>query len=429
MNIGVFLAYNGKGVIMITVTKKDLVELGYGTSFSADIIKKAKNGTYYFRANLGYDSKGKKIQKYRSGFTTKKEAREEYSKLLLMKPEELSENKDKMTFNHYIFEIFLPWYKTQVKLRTYENRLPTIKKHFSYFDKMAVSDIEPIDVQNWQLKLSKKCKSSYVRAVQGLFSVAMDRAIVLGITTTNPSKIIGNVKKQKSKIEFWTKEEFEKVISLIYKEDYYQHFLFISLWFLFMTGMRIGEATAIQWEDIDFDSGVLTINKTLYYKNQSDYRFVEPKTKASVRHIVLDECTLNYLSEWKKAQQNLIQTDFVMSYNGIPTQKHTLAHAIERYAKLASIHRIRIHGLRHSHASLLISMGENPLIIKDRLGHEDIETTLGTYGHLYPNSNFEVANKLNGAISFKEAKQNYDTSPKNQFTVDYLRNKEMKKVQ
>lgn len=394
-----------------------------------DPIKKAKNGTYYFRANLGYDSKGKKIQKYRSGFTTKKEAREEYSKLLLMKPEELSENKDKMTFKHYIFEIFLPWYKTQVKLRTYENRLPTIKKHFSYFDKMAVSDIEPIDVQNWQLKLSKKCKSSYVRAVQGLFSVAMDRAIVLGITTTNPSKIIGNVKKQKSKIEFWTKEEFEKVISLIYKEDYYQHFLFISLWFLFMTGMRIGEATAIRWEDIDFDSGVLTINKTLYYKNQSNYRFVEPKTKASVRHIVLDKCTLTYLSEWKEVQQNLIQTDFVMSYNGIPTQKHTLSYAIERYAKLAGIHRIRIHGLRHSHASLLISMGENPLIIKDRLGHEDIETTLGTYGHLYPNSNFEVANKLNGAISFKEAKQNYDTSPKNQFTVDYLRNKEMKKVQ
>ena len=369
-----------------------------------DPIKKAKNGTYYFRANLGYDSKGKKIQKYRSGFTTKKEAREEYSKLLLMKPEELSENKDKMTFKHYIFEIFLPWYKTQVKLRTYENRLPTIKKHFSYFDKMAVSDIEPIDVQNWQLKLSKKCKSSYVRAVQGLFSVAMDRAIVLGITTTNPSKIIGNVKKQKSKIEFWTKEEFEKVISLIYKEDYYQHFLFISLWFLFMTGMRIGEATAIQWEDIDFDSGVLTINKTLYYKNQSNYRFVEPKTKASVRHIVLDKCTLTYLSEWKEVQQNLIQTDFVMSYNGIPTQKHTLAHAIERYAKLASIHRIRIHGLRHSHASLLISMGENPLIVIERLGHEDIQTTLGTYGHLYPNSNFEVADHLSGFVNRKTSK-------------------------
>jgi Phage integrase family. len=61
-----------------------------------------------------------------------------------------------------------------------------------------------------------------------------------------------------------------------------------------------------------------------------------------------------------------------------------------------------VHGLRHSHVSLLISLGENPLQIKERLGHEDIETTLGTYGHLYPNSNFEVAKKLNGIFS-KEA--------------------------
>ena len=84
-------------------------------------------------------------------------------------------------------------------------------------------DIEPINVQDWQLKMTKNLKPSYVRAVKGLFSVALDRAIVLGIATMNLSKIIGNVKKVKPKVEFWTKEEFEKVISLIYKEDYYQH--------------------------------------------------------------------------------------------------------------------------------------------------------------------------------------------------------------
>src|SRR5690625_7715769 len=101
-----------------------------------------------------------------------------------------------------------------------------------------------------------------------------------------------------------------------------------------------------------------------------------------------------------------------MSYNGIPTQKHTLLHAIGRYAKLAGIHRIRIHGLRHSHASLLISMGENPLIIIDHLGHEDIETTLGTYGHLYPISNFEVVIKLNVIITYKQSEQIYDSISK-----------------
>ncbi|SER62839.1 Site-specific recombinase XerD [Gracilibacillus ureilyticus] len=388
-----------------------------------DIVKKAKNGTYYFRANLGYHPiTGKQIQKYRSGFKTKKEAREEYSRLLLTKSDELEEKQDDILFQQFIEDIFLPWYKTQVKERTYENRLPTVRKHFTFFNSLITTEITPIHVQKWQLALSKKkYRSSYIRNVQGLFSMAMDRAVVLGLAESNPSKIVGNVKKTKTKIDFWTKEEFEKVISLFYKEDYYQHFLFISLWFLFMTGMRIGEATAIQWEDIDFDAGVLSIDKTLYYKNLENYSFVEPKTKASVRHIALDGDTLTLLGEWKDVQQSVVQTNFVMSYNGIPTQKHTLSHAITRYSKKASVHRIRLHALRHSHASLLISMGENPLIIKDRLGHEDIETTLGTYGHLYPNSNFEVAHKLEGIMSYQTATENEDTSPKNQFTARYLR--------
>lgn len=66
-------------------------------------------------------------------------------------------------------------------------------------------------------------------------------------------------------------------------------------------------------------------------------------------------------------------------------------------------------------------MGENPLIIKDCLGHEDIKTTLGTYEHLYPNSNFEVAHKLESIMSYQTATKNEDTSPKNQFTARYLR--------
>ena len=84
----------------------------------------------------------------------------------------------------------------------------------------------------------------------------------------------------------------------------------------------------------------------------------------------------------------------VLSYNGTPTSKTTLPRALEKLSNLAGVHRIKIHALRHSHASLLISMGENPLLIKERLGHEKIQTTLGTYGHLYPNTNLEVAKKL-----------------------------------
>ena len=366
-------------------------------------IKKAKDGTYYFRANLGYHPvTGKQIQKYRSGFVSKKEAKEGYSKLILTSVDDLvEEEKKEITFKRYVDELFFPWYKSQVKESTFKNRHQSMCKHFKYFDKMLVNKITPIHVQSWQLKLSKIYGPNYVRNVQGMFSRAMDRAIGLGLAKENPSKIIGNIKKHKVKIEFWTLEEFQSIISLLKKEDYYEHYIFVSLWLLFMTGLRIGEASALQWKDIDFETGVLSVTKNLYYKSCNDYKFVEPKTKASVRQIVIDDDTLEQLRLWKIAQQKIIKTDFVLSYNGTPTNKHSLPRAIEKLSQMANIHRIKVHALRHSHASLLISMGENPLIIKERLGHEDIETTLGTYGHLYPNSNFEVARKLKGVINYQ----------------------------
>lgn len=262
-----------------------------------DPIKKADNGTYYFRANLGYHPvTGKQIQKYRSGFATKKEARAEYSKLILASAEEIAEEKECVTFKKFINEIYLPWYKTQVKESTYKNRYSTIQKHFAYFYKKDTNRIEPIHVQNWQLKLAKEFSPNYVRIVQGMLAVSFDRAIVLGLAEKNPARMIGNVKSKKVKVDFWTLEEFQKVISLLYKGDYYEHYLFISFWLLFMTGMRIGEAAALQWSDIDFETGILSINKNLYYKSMKEYKFVEPKTQASVRDIVIDSDTIKELN-------------------------------------------------------------------------------------------------------------------------------------
>ncbi len=76
---------------------------------------------------------------------------------------------------------------------------------------------------------------------------------------------------------------------------YYEHYLFISFWLLFMTGMRIGEAAALQWSDIEF---------------------VEPKTQASVRTIYIDTDTLKELQAWREVQQKVLKgCDLVLSYN------------------------------------------------------------------------------------------------------------------
>lgn len=388
-----------------------------------DPIKKADNGTYYFRANLGYDSvTGKQIQKYRSGFTTKKEARAEYSKLILAAEEGLAMEKKQPSFKQFIEEIYLPWYKTQVKESTYKNRLNTIEKHFKFFYRKKVNEIEPIHVQTWQLKLAKDYSPNYVRIIQGMLSLAFDRAIILGLAKKNPARMVGNIKSKKVKVDFWTLEEFQKVISLLYKGDYYEHYLFICFWLLFTTGLRIGEAAALQWEDIDFESGIISVTKTLYYKSMNEYTFVDPKTSASIRTVVIDKDTIRELKDWMEVQKKVLKDcNFVLSYSGIPTSKHTLPRALEKLAGLAGVHRIKIHALRHSHVALLISMGVNPLIVKDRLGHEKIQTTLGTYGHLYPNSNFEVAKMLGGIINFTPATESIADYTHNQFTASYHR--------
>lgn len=388
-----------------------------------DPIKKANNGTYYFRANLGYDAvTGKQIQKYRSGFSTKKEARAEYSKLILAAEEGLAMEKKQPSFKQFIEEIYLPWYKTQVKESTYKNRLNTIEKHFKFFYRKKVNEIEPIHVQTWQLKLAKDYSPNYVRIIQGMLSLAFDRAIILGLAKKNPARMVGNIKSKKVKVDFWTLEEFQKVISLLYKGDYYEHYLFICFWLLFTTGLRIGEAAALQWEDIDFESGIISVTKTLYYKSMNEYTFVDPKTSASIRTVVIDEDTIRELKDWMEVQKKVLKDcNFVLSYSGIPTSKHTLPRALEKLAGLAGVHRIKIHALRHSHVALLISMGVNPLIVKDRLGHEKIQTTLGTYGHLYPNSNFEVAKMLGGIINFTPATESIADYTHNQFTASYHR--------
>jgi len=155
-------------------------------------------------------------------------------------------------------------------------------------------------------------------------------SVVLDIASSDSSKMIDNIRKlrkQKTKIDFWTKEEFEK-----YFREFTGTATFISLVFLFMTGMRIGEGSAIQQSDIDFETGILKIEKNLYYKNLNNYRFVETKTKASERHIVLDSDTLKLLQEWKEVQQAVVKTDFVMSYNGHPhrsTPCHTQSQDIQ----------------------------------------------------------------------------------------------------
>ncbi len=366
----------------------------------SNVYQDKKNGKWFFVASLGYDEKGKRIQHWERGFSTQKEAKKAYDEYMNNYSSTSVKKNSTMSFKEFYETYFKPDYKRSVSHRTFENRASSMDLHFTFFFNKKLKDISPPLIKQWQNRLSEKYSSSYIRNIHGMLQKSLDLAVTLGLLQKNVAKTVGNVKKVKKKVDFWTKGEFEKFIATFNIDDYYEHFSFITIWLLFMTGLRFGEAQALEWDsDINLEEQTLTVNKSMYYKNANDFYITEPKTKAGNRVIALDDDTISFLKIWRVRQLEIFPSKYVLSYNGLPTNKSATFHIIEQHSKLANVHKIKTHALRHSHASLLISLGENALVIRDRLGHEDIQTTLGTYGHLYPNMNREVADRLKNIIN------------------------------
>ena len=368
------------------------------------VYRDKKTGKWYFSASLGFDAiTGKRIQKVKRGFNTQKEAYEAKTKLLQEAQEMGQISNNQMTYLQYMDEIYIPDYESRVESTTFQTRLPILEKLKKSFGKKKLSDITPLEIQRWKNILTKNYSQNYARLIYSMFSNTLDLAVNLGMINKNRAKQVGTISKGKTNVEFWTKSEFEKVLTTFNLDDYYEHYSFIIVWLYFMTGLRVNEATALIWDrDIDFENQTLTVRYSLRIKNNQNWEFGPTKTKAGRRIIALDDDTIRILKNWKEVQKQYGSIDFILSYDGNPSIKSTINRIIKRHARLAGVKEIQPKGLRHSHASLLINeQNANPLIIKDRLGHEDIKTTLGTYSHLYENTNFEVANKLTGIINIQ----------------------------
>ena len=198
--------------------------------------------------------------------------------------------------------------------------------------------------------------------------------------------IYGEVKNGKAdEMLYWTKEEFNSFIeAIIDKRESYLAFM-IMYW----TGVRIGELLALTPMDIDLENNVIHINKSYQRLNRKDV-ITEPKTPRSIRDISIPDFLAEDISDYLDSLYNPDSEGRIF-----PFTKHFLENEMKRGCKESGVKKIRIHDLRHSHASLLVSLGFSPVEISDRLGHEKIETTIDTYSHLYPETRTAIANKLN----------------------------------
>lgn len=159
---------------------------------------------------------------------------------------------------------------------------------------------------------------------------------------------------------------------------------------------------ALEFRDIDLEEKMLTINKSLQRFDGKDI-ITDPKTPKGNRKIALSDFLVEELRSYMERMYGYDKTDRVF-----PVTKFIMEKEMERCAKESGVKKIRVHDLRHSHVSYLINLGVEPLDIAQRLGHEKIQTTLQTYGHLYPNKSRGIADIMNEDYISRNGKEGED---------------------
>lgn len=368
---------------------------------------KKKDGKTYYRVinlYLGMDeTTGKKIYVSKSGFK-KNSAAQSWIGQEITKVEKYglsnSKNNDIKTFMD-LTELWRDYKKDTVKpstMFTYNNKLNNCI--LPQIGDWKLSAIKPAKLQRIVNYWTNDHKDySYTRS---LAIQIFNYAVSLEIIHDNPMTrtILPRRPKIEKKSNYLTKEQLKEFLDFTNENDSIRNYTFFRL--LAYTGMRKGEALALQWKDIDFEHGRIKISKTLAVKEHSEV-YLSDSTKTGLnREITVDAITLNTLSLWKKEQLKIYfqlglnilneqQFIFTSLKNKILDPRcidHWLNGIYKKYNKTytnKNIHRITPHGFRHTHASLLLEAGVPIKEVSERLGHTDIQTTLNIYAHVNRN--------------------------------------------
>ena len=347
--------------------------------------KNEKRGTWYVSFHYK-DCDGTARRKKKEGFKTKREALDWERDFLKAKA-----GTTDMTLGA-LYSLYIADCETRLRQTTLEKKRWSFEqKILPSFRDVQIRDITPTMIRLWQNGLlsfrdknGNGYSKTYLREVNSQFSAIMNYAVRFYGLPTNPVTLCGPFgKKNADTMQFWTRDEFRLAIAQVKKPAYK-----LAFELLFWTGMRSGELLALTLQDVDFEKGTISITKSVGLVRGGTI-INPPKTPKSNRVIPVPKFLLAMIKDYTDRLVDYQPEDAIFN-----VKKNSLGIELNKAANAAGVKRIRVHDLRHSHASLLIEMGYAPLVISERLGHENIQTTLQIYSHLYPNKQEEIVSEL-----------------------------------
>ncbi|MCP1226590.1 site-specific integrase [Sebaldella sp. S0638] len=347
--------------------------------------KRGKTWEYSFE--LGKVN-GKRQRESQAGFSTKKEAEKALREALTGFESGTITNTDNISFHDFLNLYYKEYVCIHNKYNTQVSFKATSKKLKEYLGKYKLSNITPALCQNFINELYREGKSSSTIKLQLTYlRMVLNYAMQpLNLIKSNPAQKLKIPKFEKDKkIKTISLEEFDIIMNSIKPWLIkYRMALLIGL----HTGMRESEIMGLTWDKVDFKEKTICVDRKLININNKKV-FETPKSKSSVRVIKIGETLINILKAEKERQEQL-KKDYFEFYNkidfvccndlGVPMSQSSLTWQCRKLKERTGID-FNFHLLRHTHATMLIEAGANPVEVSKRLGHSNTSITLNIYSH------------------------------------------------
>lgn len=367
-----------------------------------------RGDSYRLVCVVGYNLQGRPIKKSKTVHCSKKEAKIELAKFVADVQKGMYVEGKSLKFTDFV-EIWKRDYGSkELAPSTYKRYLGILESRIiPFFGHFRVDKIKPTDIMQFYDLLSRDTQIVRRKNNNGkktgkplspktivehhrLLHAMLQKAVYWQMIVSNPAERVQAPKTKKPKRKYYDDEQSKALISGLMELTEEQFKYKVAIILTIFTGVRLGELMGLEWDDINYREGIVSINRSSQYLADKGVFTKTPKTESSIRDVAIPDFVVSLLEEYKywydeqKYQYGELWVDsnrlFVQA-DGRPMHPSTISKWFEKFVEQIGLPVINFHGLRHTNATLLIAQNIDVSVVAARLGHAQITTTLNFYVH------------------------------------------------
>lgn len=374
------------------------------------IEKRGKN-SWRLVVSGGFGPDGKRVRYTRTVKGSRREAEKELAKMVAEIEKGQFAQPSKLTFKDFVERWLRDYAEVELAPKTihrYKELLNT--RILPAMGHLRIDQIRPTHLLEFYRNLQEegirldgrpgRLSDSTVLYHHRVISAILQDAVEWQVIPSNPASRVKPPKVKKTPVPCYDEKQVALLLEALDKEPLkYKVMVALDL----ATGIRRGELMGLEWQDVNFEEGTITIRQASQYLPEKGTFTKEPKNEASKRVIAVPPSVMALLKEYKIKQAE--EKDGVGSlwkgsdrlfttWDGKPMHPDTISKWFPKFLARHNLPHIKFHALRHTSISMLIREGVHPKAISTRAGHSNISTTMDIYGHLLKSADREAANKL-----------------------------------